>query len=729
MALLLFVCAAWTAPAGAAGLSESLGRNEVRLYSTRFRPALGQSVAKIGLAERLSRLGYDRVRSRPSHPGEFFWGHSVFWMYVRDGHGSRSELVGWRLAPADGRILGFLTGPDAEESRDPLDAPALEAEVLATSFDERRAVHAWVPLTELPEHVWRALLAIEDARFFNHSGVDGRAVARALLANVKSGGVVQGGSTITQQLVKLRDLSPKRSLGRKASEALRSLALEAEYTKEEILEAYLNLVYYGHVEGLALYGIDAAARAYFSTAARDLTLAQGAALAALVQGPNRLTPLRHPERLASRFGIVLDKLAEHQWADATAIEQARRAGLPPVRSSSLRAEIGHAFRDWVGELSGRAGSESRPGGVLIDTTLDPYLQELANESMRRGLERLRSRSPSLHDKPLSGALVALDAVSGEVVAYVGGDPAKEDAFDRARLGRRQPGSTVKPFVVLEALESCGGHRPLFSSRRIEDAPLTIELESGDWSPQNADRRFRGTVSIRDALTQSLNVPMVRLARHCGFKATAGRLRRSGLEVPRSAPPALVLGAIETSPLGLAGAYSLFANGGRINKPQAIRQARRRGSWRLFRGGGGSRRASSAAAAYLVFEQLGLSDVGPSAFGKTGTSSNRRDAWFAGGSGRLITVVWVGLDDGQSLGYGGSGAAEPIWREFVSRAAPSLPAHEISRPVSIVEDWIDPDSGLRLRKHRDGAELYLFDASHRPPVRRFWRRQSPLATIR
>ena len=715
-----------TGPAAGAQLSTALGRNEVRIYAAPFVPALGSTVEQVGLAARLDGLGFRRVHARPTAPGEYFWGHETFWMYRRaTPRDETPRLVGWRLEPPLGRILAFLDGPQATGSVAPEDAIELEPLLLGTSFGERRARSEWIPLAELPEHVWRPLLAIEDARFFDHPGLDGRAVARALLANVRSGGVVQGGSTITQQLIKLRDLSPKRSLGRKASEAVRALALEVEHSKEEILEAYLNSVYYGHVDGLSLYGISAAARAYYATDPRRLSLAHGAALAALVQAPNRLSPVRAPAALAARYGLVLDRLAELGWLPAAALDDARRAGPPPPVAGSPAPEPARLFRGWLGEMLGPA---ERPGGLRIDSTLDAHLQELAVSAVGAGLDRLRRASPELRRAPLAAALVALDATTGEVLAYVGGDPRADDGLDRARRSRRQPGSTVKPFVVLEALASCGDRAPLFTSRRVLDRPLTLPLPTGDWTPRNADQRFRGVVSVRQALTESLNVPVVRIARHCGFEPTADRMRRAGLALPPAAPPSSVLGAVETSPLELAGAYTLFANRGRVRQPRAVRTARGRAGLPLLPDGGGSRRAASPAAAFLVWDLLRRPELGPTVFGKTGTSSERRDAWYAGGDGRLVTVVWVGLDDGRPLGLGGAGAAEPIWRDFVARAAGSLRPHVPARPRRIVESWVDADSGLRLASRREGAELHLFRSRHKPPARRWWRRRSPLEPI-
>ncbi len=705
----------------AASLRDSIGRNQVKVWAAPFVPALGATVEELRLADRLDRQGYRRVRERPGRPGEYFWGFDNFWIYRRATPGRPARLLGLALERPDGTVVGYRRDADAPASTRRRDAIELEPVLLAESLRERRSIAPWVPFDDIPEPVWRAVLAIEDNRFFDHRGVDGRAVARALLANLKSGSVVQGGSTITQQLIKLRDLSPKRSLGRKASEAARALALEAEHSKEEILEAYLNSVYFGHLDGIQIYGIEAAAGAFYSTSASELDLRQGAVLAAMVQAPNRMSPLADGDRLPSRYRRVLDRLEELEWIAPEAAAAARRS-LPPTRRRTPRTALAPHYLQW---LAAELGDDR---GLSIEATLDAELQRAAESAVRGGLDDLRRRRPALASRSLSAALVAIDATSGDVLAYVGGDPAAAPGFDRARRGRRQPGSTVKPFVALEALESCGRHPALFGSRRVVDQPLTLELPSGAWAPQNSDRTFRGTVTVRDALAQSMNVPIVRIARHCGFDAVASRMRRAGLTLPADVQPAFVLGAVETTPLELATAYTVFLNGGDLRRARPLRSARRASGRPLLRRSGGRRHVASAAATYTVWELLERPELGGGGFGKTGTSSAERDAWYAGGAGRVVAAVWVGLDDDRPLGFSGAEAARPIWDAFVRGAAPTRGPHRPSRPSSLVDEWVDVRSGLRLARQRDGAESFVFRRKSRPPKRRLWRRQSPLAPI-
>lgn len=709
-------------PAAVASLADEPGRNDVRIWSGPYPLAAGRTVREMALPERLEARGYRRVHDRPASPGEYFWGNEVFWIHRRSFDAGRrrvgDELIGLRVDPADGRVLQVTREGVGWSAR----APALlEPLLLGESFDERRARRRPIDFAALPERVWRPLLAAEDARFFDHVGLDGRAIARALLANLEKGGVAQGGSTLTQQLVKLRDLSPRRSLGRKASEAVRALALEAEHSKEDILAAYLDHVYWGHVDGVHLYGLGAAARAFYGRAPEDLSLAQSTALAAVVQAPNRMSPVRQPDELAPRYSWILDRLEELGWADAAELAAARR-GLPSLRLAAPAPEPARHYRQWLGRIAAERQPEraDEGRGFLVWGTLDPLLQEWAAAAVVAGLDDLRRQNPGLRGRPLAAALVTLDALTGDVLAWVGGPAGSE--LDRARGARRQPGSTVKPLVALHALDRCGSREPVYPSRRILDTPLTLDLPSGPWSPENSDRRFRQVVTVRRTLVESLNVPTVRLARWCGFGPTAETLRDAGLALGADPPPSFVLGAVEATPVELAAAYTTFAGAGRAVRARPLLRLARPSGSRLLEPRPVRRRVASPAATYLVTDVLReVVAGGPAeAFGKTGTSSDRRDAWFAGGAGSLVTVVWVGLDDATSLGLVAARAAEPIWRRYMERAAPARPPLPRERPAAVVEWWVQESTGLRVRDGRSDAAPYLFHRRHLPPKRRWWR---------
>lgn len=664
-----------------------MGRSEVRVWSAPYRPRPGLTAADMALPERLERLGYARVRRKPSEPGQYFWGNDVFWVYSRShrvaGRTWPAELWGLDL-DASARVEGYLESDGTRRRawrRGFRRSPWIEPELLAESLTADRTPRIPVDFDALPERVWRPLLAAEDSRFFDHVGLDAIGIARAMLKNALAGEVVQGGSTITQQVIKMRELTPKRTLGRKASEAVRALALEAEWEKSRILETYLNHVYLGHHEGLGIYGYGAGARAWFGKDADDLDLAEAAALAAMVQGPNRLHPVRHAGRLGERQDWVLERMRKLDWASRSQVRRARRQGLSTLRPTTPPHPLGRHPAAWVRELArAEAGELLDDGrGVWVETTLDPVLQRAAEDAVEDGLGSLRARSPRLRSRPLTAALVALDAETGDVLAYVGGDPTdRSDDFDRARRAERQPGSTVKPLVLLEAFQECGRERAVSPDWTVEDRPLTLDLPSGRWSPANPGQRFRGTVTLRQALIESLNVPFVRLAQHCGFDAVADRFREAGLELPEDPPPAFVLGAVEVSPLEMAEAYTTFSHRGRRMEPRPVRRLERPSGARLERWSEDRDKVVRKGTANEVRELLAaaLERVGSGglegleAYGKTGTSSESRDAWLAGGAGSVVAVVWVGLDDGEPLGLSGATAAAPIWRDFMTQAAPS-----------------------------------------------------------
>lgn len=724
------------APVAQADLEDDLGRSEVRIWAAPFEIASGRTLDELALVERLQRLGYERVSEAPDDPGEFFWGFDAFRIHRRsyrhDGRVAPAERIDLALDRDTTRVMGRLDERDGESRIEPLRDAFLEPEVLAESLTGRRAPRLPVDLDRLPERVWRPLLAAEDARFFDHVGVDGRSIARAMLVNLRAGEVVQGGSTITQQLVKNRDLTPERSLGRKVSEAVRSLMLEASYDKEEILESYLDHVYLGHVDGVAIHGYGRAARTYFSKRARELTLLEAATLAAMVQGPNRLDPVSHPERVRKRRDWVLSRLAELEWVPVEEIERLRGRPVRTKLSSPPRRDARH-FLSWIAASAERElGERLEDGrGIVVETTLDAWLQERVEAHVGAHLARYRRVG-------LSGAAVVLDQRDGGVLAYVGGDPRDEgDAFDRARAARRQIGSTVKPLLLLEAFEECGNRDQLHQATLVADEPLTVDLSPGSWTPRNNDGRFRGVVEVRRALRHSYNVPFARIGLHCGLDEAARLLRELGLDPPAPPPPAITLGAVEASPVELAQAYTVFGGLGRGVDARAYERIEKPSGGRLVRAPRDSWRVVHRSTAYVVDALLadvvargtgrGAALDGLRVVGKTGTTP--RDAWFAGRADGVVVVVWFGVDEGRRLGLTASSAAAPLWRRIAADAAPSKPRFELKRPSSVVDRTIEPGSGRRAKWIFGSGEERLFRWVAQPPKDRWIRDDDPVPVVR
>lgn len=722
-------------------LLQELGRNESRVYSAPFAIPLGVKVKDLALEQRLEQLGYERVQTRPEVPGTYFWGHDVFWIFRPacrvDGKDHKARLFGLVLNRDDGLIVG------TRDHRAHTVAPKhlwIEPLLLAESLDGRRAVRRPTRLDRLPDHVWKAVLAAEDGRFFDHVGVDSRSVARALLANFKAGKIEQGGSTITQQLIKNRDLSPKRSVGRKASEALRALALEATYSKRHILEAYLDQVYLGHLDGLAVHGLATAAQGYFGKAPEALDLAQAALLAAMIQGPNRLSPQRNPGAAAERRNWVIDRMVELDWVDIDAADAAR-AKQPRLRRKPLEKPDGLPALPWIRETVARALPDrvEQGRGVVAWSSLDPYLQQVAEKESELWMRELKKTHKRLRKAPLSMALVSVDASTGDVLAVVGGDPQKGGEFDRSRKARRQPGSTLKPLLLLEAFERCGRRDPVYPARRIVDEPLTLELPSGPWSPKNSDGEHRGVVDVRRALRESLNVPFVRLAEWCGRSAMADRLQEVGLAMPDAPPPSFALGALEVSPLELARAYTVVAGEGVLREPSPIFRLERPSGRRAARIKTESRRVVDAATAFLVHDLMldvardgtaqGAQLDGVAVAAKTGTSSERRDAWLVGYAGSVVTVVWIGRDDGKPLKLTGAQAAAPLWRTFMDVAARAYPTPPRQRPKGVVTRTYDPRNGLLVGRFNSKARPEIYRKDALPPRKRIWRSDPAIDVIR
>jgi penicillin-binding protein 1A len=527
-------------------------------------------------------------------------------------------------------------------------------------------------LSELSPALPAAVLATEDRRFYDHFGLDVIGLGRATLANLRAGRIVQGGSTISQQVAKNLFLTPARSLKRKIQELLLALWLEQKFRKDQILTIYLNRVYLG----AGTYGVDAAARNYFGKSARNLTVYQSAMLAGLLKAPSRYNPVANPDLAHKRTLRVLNNMVAVGTLSAAQIAQAvRRRGRIVDGRARNRGErrIGRYYAAWVLDQASTIVAGAKD--LVITTTLDRRLQRLAEKAVAAVLKRSGKSA-----QVAQAALVSL-ATDGAVRAMVGGADFADSQFNRATQALRQPGSAFKPFVYLAGLEA-----GLTLDSRVEDAPLTID----GWSPRNFDGRYRGSLGLTEAFAQSVNTAAVRIAIKAGPTRVADAARRLGLTTDILAAPSLALGTSETSLLELTNAYSAFAGGGIGAWSYGISEIRENNGAVLYRrsGSGPGRviapknaRAMTAMLKAVIDDGTGkAARLERPAAGKTGTSQNFRDAWFIGFTADLITGVWMGNDDGGPMKrVTGGGLPAQIWKAYMQGAEIGLPARPLAAP--------------------------------------------------
>lgn len=535
-----------------------------------------------------------------------------------------------------------------------------------------------VPLEELPLHLQHAVVAAEDKRFYEHWGVDLIAIARAVWANLRARSIVQGASTITQQLARTLFLTTEQTLSRKVQEAILAVFLEQRFSKDEILQMYLNRYEFG--EGAV--GIDAAARVYFGVAPSELSLAQSALLAGILQGPNLYSPFRNLEGALQRQAYVLDRMVEDGYITAQEASAARAA---PLALASVPAHGHRYFADWIrSELVRQLGANLvRHGGLVVQTTVDPDIQA--------AMEGVLGEH--------QGAIVALDPATGAVLGMVGGRSYRESQWNRATSAVRQPGSAFKPFVYAAALEQ--GWQPNWL---VDDRPHQF----GDYAPGNYKDEYWGPVTMRHALVESLNNGSVWLLSQIGVDAGLEMAERLGITRLSEADRhlGLALGALSrgVTPLELAAAYAPFANGGYRVEPYGIIRVQDAQGRVWIEHRPDPRLVLSPQIAYLITDMLmGVVEHGTGtaawpgrpAAGKTGTSDDMVSAWFVGYTPDLVAAVYLGNDDGTPIGGGGGTLAAPIWGRFVTKALASRPVRSFSPPAGVVTGVpIDLFTGLR-----------------------------------
>jgi penicillin-binding protein 1B len=712
----------WGRRIGALGLALVLGLGLGALVPLRLpEPALpsrvlarphrivpGQSVETSRLVERLRRLGYRRTRAAEPAIGEYVSGDGRLVIGRREFTAPGGPVPPARIELRIGRggRIAAIRGEGGGERAEAL----LDPEALGALADAAPVDRVWVRLGELPPHLIDAVLVTEDRRFHSHRGLDLRRTGGALVANLRARRVREGGSTITQQLVKNVFLSHERTVLRKLSEAWLAVRVERAHGKDEILEAYLNTIYLGQRGPVSVVGVEAAARHYFGHSARTLSLEESALLAGMIRGPGLYSPAKRADRALVRRKRVLERMAE-----AGRISEAEAAGAAKRPLGAIEAPpaaprpawfLAKLERDFAEQLPGLDLRERR---VVVYTGLDAQLQLAGEAAVKRGVEQLEASFPRLvrEDSPLQAALVALEPAGGAILAYVGGRSFSASQFDRVAQARRQPGSAFKPIVLLAALARGQGGAPLYTlASLVADEPLTVATPLGPWRPANYEKAFRGEITLRRALEDSVNVPFARVALELGPDAVVETARRMGIESPLEPVPSLALGAGEVSPVELARAYALLANGGeRVDVRAAFHVTDLAGAT-LGEAPPVAERAFDPAEVALVTSALegavergtgrplrALGYRGPVA-GKTGTTNESRDAWFVGYTPELVAAVWVGFDDGRPLGLTGARAALPIFGRFLVDALGAEGGRPFADPPGLERVAIHEPTGLR-----------------------------------
>jgi penicillin-binding protein 1B len=597
-------------------------------------------------------------------------------------HADNTSITGMRLA----------NGADLPVFR--LDPP-----VIGSVFPIHGEDRLVVAPADVPPLLRSGIKLIEDRRFDEHHGVDPLGMLRATWANVRAGRVVQGGSTLTQQLVKNYFLSDEQTFGRKATEAVMAMRIEAHYSKEDILVAYLNEVYLGQDGARAIHGFGLGSEYYFAKPLGELEPAELALLIGLVKGPSLYDPRKHPDRALARRNLVLKEFAEARLIDAQTAKRALASplGLRPPGGTYVPAYIDlvrrHLKRDY-------AEADLAAAGLSVYTSLDLRAQAAAERALTQDLQRLDARA-HVRTEHLEGAVIVVEPNSGDVVAVVGGRDVDASGFNRALDARRPIGSLVKPAVYLTALES-GRYT---AASLIEDAPIELKLADGSvWAPQNFERQVYGQVPLARALAESMNLATVRLGLDLGLPKVAATLQELGLESAPTLNPSLLLGTVEMSPLEVVQVYTTLADGGFRTRLRAVRavldeQGRPLKSFKVQ-----VEAVAPPAAVYELDRMLMLVPTHGTArdaaahlphglviAGKTGTSSDTRDSWFAGFTGSYLSVVWVGYDDNRETGLTGAAGALPVWADTMASLKPL--SFDPVAPETVEERWIGFNDGL------------------------------------
>ncbi len=679
---------------------------------------LGQSLSELELRTLLFDQGYlEAVSDTPLEPRQFRWkksGDTLALEIFRPPF----QAPGMPLDRLQAKLTihvekGSLTIKSIQRSDT---GTALEAfdnlpQRLGAFYGGRPRTQDTAPLSEIPASARLAIMALEDVHFLDHSGVSVRSTLRALFKDLRHMKAKEGGSTLTQQLMKNLYFSAEKSLSRKLKEAFYALVTESRYSKEDILEAYLNEVYLGQAGTHELHGFAEGARYYFNRPISQLSLSQSAMLAAVVQGPGIIHPHKFPDRTLLRRNLALKLMKEADFISQDEFNEASKEPLGVVPKERTLSDVYYALDLVIQRLPEaiRTRMDSEP--YTIYASINPYLQSLASKALSENLDRIKAMSMEVTKKEKAGihlqsALIAVNVKDCTVLALQGGSSYRATQFNRVVQGKRQPGSLFKPFVYLSAFLNYSEATPFTPMTEVDDAPMEWKYEKQSWSPRNYDNKFRGPVSLRHGLENSLNVPTAKLAQAVGLDKVHETMLKAGFTSPIPKVPSITLGSAEVTPLELAQAYTTFANLGetcelrpylavydengqqqeetKLVKTAVFPPAPTFQVVNILKGvltHGSARSTQSAGFPLANFA------------GKTGTTNDARDAWFVGFSPDFLVLVWVGYDEKEKLGIPGAAAALPLWTSFLKNARMFVGQEDFKAPDGLVAVRIDRGVGV------------------------------------
>jgi penicillin-binding protein 1B len=674
-----------------------------QVYAAPLELYPGRALAPENLVAELKRLGY-REDPRLPGPGTYRVGLNRMELSTRSfeygGENEPARLISLTFDGARVAAVRDATGAAVAIAR-------LNPLLIGSLFPAHGEDRIIVTPDEIPPLLPATLIAVEDRRFERHHGIDLRAMVRAMLVNITSGEIRQGASTLTQQLVRSYFLSNERTWWRKLREVFMAMALELRYDKDDLMHAYVNEVYLGQDGARAVHGFGLASQYYFGKPLGELELSELALLVAEVRGPAYYDPYRHADRARERRNLVLQEMVDNHLVEPDAAKRAAAAPLgvqPTTRGAMQTAFLGLVRRQLRSDY---AADDLERKGLKVYSTLDPAVQSAAESALADGIESLGAKS-----EQLDGAVVVTSPQTGEVRALVGGRRLGFDGFNRALDARRQIGSLIKPAVYLAALES--GRYTLASI--VDDAPIDVPLDNGDtWSPHNFDNEAHGPVPVVRALAESLNMATVRVGLDVGLGPISDALQRLGLDTKPNLYPSMLLGALTLTPLEVAQIYNTLADGGFRVPLRAVRSVASDDGELLRRYKLKIEQAADPATVYTIDQALvqvmerGTGKTVRRALpaditlaGKTGTSDDLRDSWFAGFSNDHLVVTWLGADDNQPIGLTGSAGAGRIWA--ATMASLESRSYAAPQPASLTGAWIDYDTGEPVASRCENAVL-------------------------